>query len=338
MSWWIVLPLLVGGSWALTALVRQVAIKRGLMVDPNHRSSHTVPTATGGGVGFVVAYLAFCSIYIFLSEPMGGPELMTMFAGSAVVAVIGYIDDHRHISAKYRLLLHLAAVLGLLLAMPVLPEIVTPIGVVDTLMILIPVYTLGLVWLLNLYNFMDGIDGIASVETVTTALGVAALCVLNGYAQWGWLLAALAASVTGFGMINWPPAKIFMGDVGSGFLGYTLGALALLTAANGSVPLWCWVILLAVFVVDASVTLVRRALRGQRVYEAHRSHAYQILSRRLTSHQKVTLLVGGINVFWLFPLAWLANEHPVWGGAFAVVAYVPLVIWVYRAEAGTAND
>ena len=335
---WFTLLLLGLFSWGLSEAVRRAAIKKDLLALPNHRSSHTVPTPTGGGVGFALIFLIASSAFLLRNnnELMAG--WVAMVVGGAGIACLGYIDDHRHIPAKYRLLLHLAAVLGLLFAMPELPEVVTPIGVVNASIILMPIYALGLVWLLNLYNFMDGVDGIASIEAVTTAVGAAALAVLNGYEQWGWLLAALAASVTGFGMINWPPAKIFMGDVGSGFLGYTLGALALLTAANGSVPLWCWMILLAVFVVDASVTLVRRALRGQRVYEAHRSHAYQILSRRLASHQKITLLVGSINILWLFPLAWLANEHPTWGIVFAVVAYVPLITWVYRAGAGTTND
>jgi Fuc2NAc and GlcNAc transferase len=142
--------------------------------------------------------------------------------------------------------------------------------------------------MLNLYNFMDGIDGIASVEAICACLGASVLYWLSGLDAliWGPLL--LAASVAGFLYWNFPPARIFMGDAGSGFLGIVLGGLSLQAAWVSEPMLWAWLILLGVFIVDATFTLFRRLLRGEKVYEAHRSHAYQFASRRFGKHLPVT--------------------------------------------------
>jgi Fuc2NAc and GlcNAc transferase len=124
------------------------------------------------------------------------------------------------------------------------------------------------------------------------------------------VVAALGAASLGFLAWNWPPAKVFMGDAGSAFLGFAFGSLALVTHALGALVIWSWLILLGVFLVDATVTLVRRLLRGERVYEAHRSHAYQHASRRLGSHRTVSVAVGVLNIAWLAPLALLAALRP----------------------------
>jgi len=129
-----------------------------------------------------------------------------------------------------------------------------------------------------------------------------------------------------------------MGDAGSGFLGFMLGALALITSATEAINLWCWLILLAVFISDSTLTLFRRAFRGQRVYEAHRSHAYQILSRRWQSHGRVTLLVLFINLGWLFPVAWLAMIFSDYGFIITLLAYAPVSVFFYRIGAGTTNN
>ena len=129
-----------------------------------------------------------------------------------------------------------------------------------------------------------------------------------------------------------------MGDIGSGFLGIMLGGFALVTAASGAISLWSWVILLAVFVCDATVTLLRRGMRGEKVYQAHRSHAYQILSRRWGSHSRVSLLVLVVNVFWLFPLAVLCTYLPQLEFAMTILAYSPLIVAVIKIGAGTSND
>ena len=141
------------------------------------------------------------------------------------------------------------------------------------------------------------------------------------------------AAVTGFLVWNFPPAKIFMGDAGSGFLGLMLGALALYSAHIEAVMLWVWLILLGIFIVDATFTLLRRLLRGEKVYEAHRSHAYQYASRQYGSHLSVTLSVLLINLFWLAPWS-VAVALGAIGGAFGlIIAYVPILwlAWYFHA-------
>ena len=199
------------------------------------------------------------------------------------------------------------------------------------------VYTLAaffLVWLLNLYNFMDGIDGIASIEAITVCLGGALIYWLSGHESQVLVLLVLAAAVGGFLYWNFPPARIFMGDAGSGFLGLMLGVLAVSAAMVEPQLLWSWLILLGVFVLDATWTLFRRLARGDKVYEAHRSHAYQYASREHGSHLPVTLAVLAINVFWLLPLACvvaLGHVAGLWG---LLIAYLPLAILAVRYKAG----
>jgi Fuc2NAc and GlcNAc transferase len=190
----------------------------------------------------------------------------------------------------------------------------------------------------NLYNFMDGIDGIAGVEAVC-ASGLGGL--LLTWAGLGNIAAgalALTGASAGFLVWNWPPAKIFMGDVGSGFLGFVFGVLAIASARERPWLLWLWLILLSVFIVDSTVTLMRRFVADERWYDAHCSHAYQHAARRWGSHSKVTLTVAAINVIWLFPLAMGACVWPVEGPLFAVAALVPLVYTALRYGAGRGTS
>jgi Fuc2NAc and GlcNAc transferase len=144
----------------------------------------------------------------------------------------------------------------------------------------------------------------------------------------------LATASAGFLVWNWPPAKIFMGDVGSGFLGFVFGVLAIASAKERPWLLWPWLILLSVFIVDSTVTLLRRLITGSQWYEAHCSHAYQHAARRWGSHSKVTSMTAVVNVAWLFPLAWAACSWPAAGPLFAALALIPLVYEAFRYHAG----
>jgi UDP-N-acetylmuramyl pentapeptide phosphotransferase/UDP-N-acetylglucosamine-1-phosphate transferase len=260
-----------------------------------------------------------------------------ILAGTLVVG-IGFWDDHRPLSAKWRFLVHFLAGTGALLYLPELPVIHFFSFALKSQVVLFLLYVLMLVWILNLYNFMDGIDGIAAVEALTTAGSVVLLLWFQGQIDWVLIPLLLLVSVSGFLVWNWPPAKIFMGDACSGFLGFVLGLLAIMTSINGALNIWCWWILLAVFIVDATTTLIIRMLRGEIWHQAHRSHAYQILSRRLASHKKVTLGVLLINIFWLLPLAYLTLKVEVWAPLICLLAMTPLFFLAYTAGAGTTND
>jgi len=329
---------LMAGVLALSALgtglVRRYAIARSVLDIPNHRSSHSVPTPRGGGVAIVLSFLAG-TLVLAAVHRISSELAIALVGAGATVAVIGFIDDHRHLPALWRLFAHFAAGAWALVWLGGLPPVavagaVRDLGYPGDVLVVI-----GLVWLLNLYNFMDGIDGIAAVEAVTVCLGAIVLYAASPGIAIGWYAPALLAVATGgFLVWNFPPARIFMGDAGSGFLGVILGVLALDAANHSARWLWSWLILLGAFVVDATVTLLFRIHRGEKIYEAHRHHAYQHAAHRFRSHRPVTLAVGAINVCWLLPMALLVGTGRLDGALGLMIAYVPMVLLAVGLGAG----
>ena len=330
--WWL-LPAVTLGSLILTGGLRRYALARRLMDVPNSRSSHSVPTPRGGGVAIVVCFLVSLPL-LSLAQGLSGAAMWALLGGGAWVALVGFLDDHGHIAARWRLLAHFIGAGWVLWLVGGIPKLQF-FGVdLDLGLFGYALGALFLVWLLNLYNFMDGIDGIASVEAISVCLGGALLYYLLGQSHLMLVPLLLGAAVSGFLFWNFPPAKIFMGDAGSGFLGITLGALSLQAAWVDPQLLWCWLILLGVFIVDATWTLLRRLVRGDKVYEAHRSHAYQYASRLFGRHLPVTLVVGAINIFWLVPLACWVALGGIDGVLGLLLAYAPLAMLAVRFNAG----
>ncbi|MDX9687534.1 MraY family glycosyltransferase [Halopseudomonas formosensis] len=337
MSLWFLLPLVVCVSSLLTWVLRRYALSRSLMDIPNARSSHSVPTPRGGGVAIVLSYLAVLPLLGY-QQWLGWPLVAGLMGAGAWVAVIGFLDDHGHIAARWRLLAHFMGAAWLIAWLPELPYLAIFGGVIDLGLIGYVLAAVMLVWLLNLYNFMDGIDGIASVEAITVCVGGALLYALVGIPMMATAPLLLAAAVAGFLTWNFPPARIFMGDAGSGFLGIVLGGMALQGAWVAPQLLWGWLILLGVFVLDATFTLLRRLMRGDRVYEAHRSHAYQYASREFGAHLPVTLAVLAINVLWLLPWACVVALGYIDGLLGLMIAYLPLAVLALRFKAGQLEE
>lgn len=322
-------------SIGLTGRVRSYALKR-LLDIPNARSSHAVPTPRGGGLATVLAF-AFGVAVLIGCGGIGFAEA-TALGGGLLVAGIGFWDDHGHVPARWRMTAHLCAAVWAVywlggLTAPSLHGQAWALGWFGNLLAAV-----FIAWMLNLFNFMDGIDGIAGAEAVFVAAAAALLLLLGAGAGIHALqLGLLASAAAGFVVWNWPPAKIFMGDVGSGFLGFLLGVFAVMTAAAGELSLVVWLILSGVFFVDATLTLLRRMAGGQRWYEAHRSHAYQRAAVVLASHKRVTVGVALMNGLWLMPLAAAAvfwPHHELW---FLVIAYAPLLFLACRLDAGKAG-
>lgn len=331
MIWLILLAGL--SSLLLTAALRRYALSRSLLDVPNARSSHTLATPRGGGLAFVIAFL-LATLALAWSDVVSPALLTGLLGAGGLVAVIGFMDDHGHIPARWRLLGHFAAAGWGMYWLGGLPAL-TVFGVqIEQSWLWLILGSLYLVWLLNLYNFMDGIDGIASVEAVCVCLGGCLLYGLAGNPEAIWLPLLLAVTVAGFLFWNFPPARIFMGDAGSGFLGIVLGLLSLQAAWTNPLFFWGWLILLGVFVVDATFTLGRRLLRGEKVYEAHRSHAYQYASRHHGSHLPVTMAVAAINLGWLLPVAVAVVVFKVDGAMGTLVAYLPLILLAIKYRAG----
>lgn len=325
-------PLAAAASFVLTWLVTRLAERHRLLDVPNERSLHDRPVPRGGGIAIVVTFLAGSFVVALLFTPE--PPLLAAIAGGGLVAAIGLVDDYREVSVGRRLVVHTVAALWAVYWMGGLPEGLLP-GVPTPL-----VSALGIlcsVWLINLFNFMDGIDGIASIETMTVCAGgiVLYLVVPSGSMPWVYP-AMLLASVTGFLAWNFPAARVFLGDAGSGFLGFMM-ALFCIQAAHLSPGLfWGWIVLLGVFIADTGVTLARRIWRRERLSVPHRSHAYQFAARKLGSHAPVSLAAGAINLFGLLPIALLVATARIPVAAGLLIAYVPLVLLAIRLKAGAS--
>jgi Fuc2NAc and GlcNAc transferase len=326
MGWTLLLTAGVA-AWWLTGRARTYALHREMVDVPNTRSSHSVATPRGGGGAIVLVTTVVLSWWWWTGST--GALSPVVLAASLIVAAVGFADDHRHVPPALRLAMHFLAA-GLAVYGVGAPAW----GVPQTALIVV-----GIVWLINLTNFMDGIDGIAGAQTMTVCVGGAVLSavVLPGSAMW-LEPAVLASATAGFLVWNWPPARIFMGDVGSGYLGFMTAVLSLRALSAAPALGWSWLILSGVFIADASITLLRRAMRRERVVEAHRSHAYQRLAHKWRSHQAVTLLVGGVNVIWLMPLAWMVaiQQMSEWVGL--ALAYGPLLASAVVLGSGRPSD
>ena len=318
----------------LTGFMRVYALNKNVIDVPNSRSSHSAPTPRGGGLSIVATSLVTIAI---LGGVYDGYEyqILGLLCAGFIVALIGFIDDHGHIDAKWRLLVHLLAASIIVYAAGGLPVLNLLGWEVDFCYMGYILAVITIVWLLNLFNFMDGIDGIAGVEAVTTTffagLFIYILEPTSLLIDIHWFITAASL---GFLVLNFPPAKIFMGDAGSGYLGFVMGALALISSHLNSVMLWAWLILLGVFIVDSTYTVIIRLFGGEKIHEAHRSHAYQYASRIYGSHLRVTLCVLIINIIWLAPMAYLVISGAVNGVLGIIIAYFPLILLVRKYKAG----
>ena len=320
-------------SAGITGLMKVYAQRANLLDVPNQRSSHQVTTPRGGGLSIVAVFFgALIVLYVFSYLPTD--VFSSLLVGGVLVAGIGFVDDHRHVPAKWRFLVQIIAATFAVTMLGGLPEIQLGDKPVDLGMAGDAMAIVFMVWLINLYNFMDGIDGIAGIEAVCIVGGALLVSSAGDGGPITTLLAVFVTSVLGFLVWNWPPAKIFMGDVGSGFIGFILAMFAIISSGMGLLPIWTWLILTGVFVVDATLTLITRMINGEEWYSAHSNHAYQKASRRLKGHKPVTLSVLMINIFWLLPMAWFASARPEFGWWLTIVAWIPLISLALFLRAG----
>ena len=190
---------------------------------------------------------------------------------------------------------------------------------------------MGLVWVMNLYNFIDGIDGLAAMGAVSmSAIAILVLLLSGADRSVVLILAALAVCSSGFLVFNWPPASIFMGDSGSQFLGFSFGALMATTLINGDLSLWSWLIIFGYFAGDTTTTTLVRVFVADKWYGEHRSHAYQNLARVWGSHLKVVRGVVLYHLLWILPLAIWSVLAPAAAPVAAVLALAPVVVWTLR--------
>lgn len=332
----------VAGAAGLTTAIRYWAVRRDALVLPSDRCSHSIPTPHGGGIAIAAISIILGVLFSMLDWVPDSSMVAFMCLGFAMLA-LGVWDDFGDVSAKLRLCAHFIIVAIGMWSIPNLP-VFSLFGMqIDSSVafLLWPVLAVCWVWLINLFNFMDGIDGLAAVQALLLFGGMALNFWYLGYGQWAWICLFLLGAVLGFTILNWPPAKIFMGDGGSGFLGFIIGFMMLLSAAQTKVSMWSWIILLTLFIADATTTLIVRLLTRQNVLQAHRLHAYQKLTQRVGRHAPVTLGYGAVMLAVLLPVSVLANKFPYSGpvlfaGLFTLAAGFAFWLGAGRLE-GTGN-
>ena len=327
---------MLGASLALSAGVTGLAIhyarRRNLIDQPGRRRSHTQPTPRGGGIGIVVAALALLGGEMLVLPNEALPDLVACAFALALVATVGWIDDHGGLAARWRLLAHFVAAAVVLTALPGAAR-----GGVEYAGFAV-LALFGLVWSINLHNFMDGIDGLLAWQALFFFAAMAILMAATGADADALHLGALAAAVAGFVPFNSPRARVFMGDVGSGALGLLIGVAALRQLGVAEVAAMSGLIAASAFVIDATCNLLSRMLRGRRWYSAHREHLYQWLARSGMSHARVVGWYMGWNLLVAAPvLCWInrgastaASARAPSGLAAAAALYAAgIALWIY---------
>ncbi len=288
---WIFLTVLVPAIASLfgTEAVRRYALRTSMIDVPNDRSSHTIPTPRGGGIAIAFSVIATLALLTAVLQN----QRMTaigILGGGSLIALIGLLDDRFSLSAKSRLIVHFLAASWFLGCIGIGDIAINGIELAGAWKFLaMATVVVFLVWCTNLYNFMDGLDGFAGGQAVVASLAAALICFIREDALLTYLMLATAGAAAGFLVLNWPPAKIFMGDCGSGFLGFVFGATVFAGFRHGSIPLSAGLMLIIVFLSDSTLTLLRRVAAGESWYRPHRTHAYQLATQLGASHRQVTV-------------------------------------------------
>ena len=331
--------------WAALFPLRRQLVRWGMIDRPNARSSHVEPTPRGGGLAIVCAVLLGVLLWSVQSMVLPSRSVGAFVLLGGAIAAVGWIDDRRPLSARIRLTIQLLVAIGAIKAFGHIAAVWLPfVGSVQIGWFGIPLTLLWIVGLTNAYNFMDGIDGLAAGQAVIA--GVCWLLMMWGYS---WMLSGVigllvAAASFGFLLHNWPPARIFMGDVASGFLGFTFATLALPGMAGDAYSdrmLIVGALFVGLFVGDATLTFARRLRNGERVFDAHRSHLYQRLTPSKQHHRPVTilyLLLAMLSAGCGFAFRWGSDSVASISLLVAAVAMCALVTSVHRSTRRRASQ
>ena len=310
-----------------TRAFQAYAISSGIIANRNFRSLHQHPTPRAGGIVF--SFVFICGVLALWAAGTVDTDFMRVIvAGGMVASLSGFADDRLEIGMKTKLAIQAGLAVWVLMSSggrPLADFPWTP-AFID-----LALSWLALVWLMNVYNFMDGIDGMAASGSVFLGGGVIVALLLTD-ADSGLVVACslLAICSAGFLMFNWPPASIFMGESGSLCLGYCFCVLLTRTVTDGEISIWTWVILFGYFAGDTTTTTVLRMFVTRHWYGEHRSHAYQNLARIWDSHSRVVRGVSLYHVLWLLPLAVWSVLMPATAPLAAALALGPVVVLTLR--------
>lgn len=310
-------------SLLLTGWVRRNAANWSVLDRPTGRGVHDATTPRGGGLAVAIAVLGSVGVG-WAAGLIDAMLASALLGGGFVIALVGWLDDRYDLTPVTRLVVHFAAGIFAVVLLGGLPEIRLGAAAVPLGWLGDAVAVVGVVWAINLYNFMDGIDGLAAGEAVQVGAGAALLSLWLGDVGTALACALVAGSALGFLRWNWAPARIFLGDTGSGLFGFMFATIALFAERGEGLAAWAWLLLLGVFGFDATVTLIRRVVRGDRWYRPHRLHAYQRLAGSGWSHARVVLGVAALNG-WLLALAAVGTLRPGLFGPVVATALASLL-------------
>ena len=285
-------------SFSLTYFIKNYAIKKSLVASVNERSSHTTPTPHGGGIALSLTWFIGL-VYLYFTNQIEENLFYALICGLAI-AIVGLIDDIIELKPKTRMIVFTLASAAGLIIIGGLETLSFGIFEISNIFVTSIFAMLLILWFINLTNFIDGINGYVGSEFVFLSL---AGFLIFGDAHF----AVLAVSVLGFLFWNWNKAKIFMGDVGSTLLGYNIAIFTLYYANIETSNLWIWIILFGLFWFDATLTLIRRKLNGEKLSQAHKKHAYQRLTQSGWSHYKVTNYAILVNIILFLIVYFISN-------------------------------
>jgi len=285
-------------SFLLTYLIKNYALKKSFVADVNERSSHTLATPHGGGIAIAISwFVGLCYLYFY--DEIEANLFYALMLG-VVIAVLGFLDDLYELSARFRILVQSTVAVTALFILGGLESLNLGFILIENQIVTNLFAYLLIVWFINLYNFLDGIDGYAASEAVFLAL---AGFILFGSSHF----LVLGAAVFGFLLWNWQRAKIFMGDVGSTLLGYTVAIFSIYYANELNTNLWIWITLFGVFWFDATFTLLKRVKNGENLAQAHKQHVYQRLTQDGWSHERVVIASMVINMLLFLLVYFMSN-------------------------------
>lgn len=292
------------------------AEKLGFVAYPNHRSSHITPTFTGGGCSFVITFLSL-SYFLFPNKDLWFFLSVAIF----ILAMVSIIDDRKHVSPLLRFSCQGIAVSILYFCFYAYFQ--------SHNIALSLFFIVSSMWFINLFNFMDGIDTIACMEAMSVLLCAVIQMVFfsTDYSMIPMFLLTVAA-IAGFLIWNLPPAKLFMGDIGSICLAFFILFLALFSIVSSTLTISSWLILLAMFWLDATITLVKRVIKREKLHHAHCSHIYQQWAKRCKNHLKVSVSYMMINFVWLFPISCLSLYFPQYCIYWVTLAIFPISMFM----------
>ena len=288
-------------SFGLTYWIRNFALRKKIVDIPNERSLHSIPTPKGGGLAIVISWYVGITILFFFNAIE--PNLYYALMSGFILMIVSLVDDLMSLKPGIRLLVHFGtSILAFYFLQGLRPFIIPELGL-ESLYMFYPIVIIGMVWFINLFNFMDGVDGFASLEAVLVSL---VIFIFSGNI----INLLFIICIAGFLYWNWPRAKIFLGDVGSTQLGFILIVLGIYFHNSLEFSILNWIMLTSPFWFDATFTLYRRWKNKEKLSHAHKKHVYQRFVQAGFSHQKVNFYLIGVNLI-LVIFIFLYREFPI---------------------------